>query len=209
ISPLEYNLDGSNFGAIRLPDDGCTPDTLPLTFPFSCDTVPEPDNSLPDMNGKFLFALTTSLGPDTPLQFVTTVDFTPTAGGGATADFTFQPLSLDVGATTTPREFVGEPIIYQDIAIDLEGNYEIDMGTVMVTGAANPVTGSDITATLVVHGSIVHMDAFCGQLTGDLISPLEYNLDGSEFAAMRLVDDDGSNPATLPTEFPFKCDMVD
>jgi hypothetical protein len=207
MSPLEYNLDGSEFGAIRLGDDGCTSDTLPLEFPFSCDTVPPPDTSLPDMNGTFLFALTTSLGPDTPLQFVTTVDFTPTAGGGGTADFTFQPLSLDVGATITPREFVGDPLAYPDIAIDADGNYEIDMGLVMVTGAANPVTGSDIQASLVVTGSIVHADAFCGELSGMLMSPLEYNLDGSEFAAMRLADD-GSNPATLPTEFPYRCDMV-
>ena len=209
MSPLEYDLDGSEFGALRLADDGCDPATLPTTFPFSCDMVPPPDPSLPDMNGTFLFALTTSLGPDTPLQFATTVEFTyDEASGGARADFTFQPLSLEVGETTTPREFVGEPLTYPDIPIDAEGNYEIDMGLVMVTGAANPVTGSDIEATLVVHGSIVHMDAFCGTLTGDLMSPLEYDLDGSEFAAVRLADD-GSDPTTLPTTFPFSCDAVE
>jgi hypothetical protein len=208
MSPLEFDLAGSTFGAIRLDDDGSDPAALPTMFPYRCNMVPPAEVTLPNVSGQFLFALETSLGPDLPLQFVTTIELSFTDDGGALADFTFQPLSLDVGATTTPREFVGEPLIFSDIAIDADGNYEIDMGLVMVTGAANPVTGSDIEAQLVVHGQIVHENAFCGELTGDLMSPLEYDLDGSEFAAMRL-DDDGSNPATLPTMFPYNCDAVE
>ena len=68
------------------------------------------DTGLINMDGKYLFALETSLGPDTPLQFVTTVSGMTIAPDGmtATADFSFQPLSLDVGGTTNPREFVGD-----------------------------------------------------------------------------------------------------
>jgi hypothetical protein len=208
-SPLEYDLTGSSFGAIKLMDDGMDPNTLPTTFPYRCDMVPPADTSLPDMTGTFLFALETSLGPDLPLQFATTITFTfDPDGGGATGDFSFQPLSLEQGQSLTPRMFVGEPLVYDGIAFDPDGNFTIDMGTVMVTGEANPVTGSDIVATLIVDGSIVHMDALCGELSGDLSSPLEYDLTGSSFAASRLMDD-GSNPDTLPTTFPYKCSMVE
>ena len=176
-------------------------------FPYRCNMVPPPDNTLPNVAGTFLFALETSLGPDLPLQFVTTIELEFTEDGGALADFTFQPLSLEQGQTLTPREFIGDSLTFEDIPIDPEGDYEIDMGLVMVTGMANPVTGSDIEATLVVHGSIVHEDALCGELTGMLMSPLEFDLAGSTFAAIRLADD-GSDPATLPTMFPYRCNMV-
>jgi len=207
LSPLEYDLAGSTFAAMRLLDDGSDPSTLPLIFPFNCGAVVPLDPSLPDMTGTYLWALETTLGPGLPLQFATTVKFKFGDDGTITADFSFQPLSLEQNEVTTPREFVGTPLVYNDIAFDADGNYAIDMGTVEVTGQANPVTGSDIVATLVVTGSIVHINAFCGQLTGDLTSPLEYDLVGSTFAATRLADD-GSDPTTLPLEFPFKCSTV-
>ncbi len=40
-----------------------------------------------------------------------------------------------------------------------------------------------------------------------LTNPLEFDLAGSTFAAQRLADD-GCTPDTLPTEFPYKCDML-
>ena len=81
------------------------------------------------------------------------------------------------------------------------------MGTVMVTGAANPVTGSDIVATLVVDGDILDANTMCGELSGEVSSPLVFDLTGSTFAASRLADD-GSDPATLPTMFPYKCSRI-
>jgi hypothetical protein len=205
MSPLEFNLAGSTFGALRLEDDGCTPETLPTAFPYKCSMVPPPGAD--DYSGTFLFALETSLGPDLPLQFVTTIAYTASAEGGGTMDVTFQPLSLTQMMVLTPREFVGEPITYEDIAVSPEGAFDIDMGLVMVTGEANPVTGSDIEATLIVHGNMVDENTSCGELEGMLMSPLEFNLAGSTFGAIRL-GDDGSNPMTLPTEFPWSCDMI-
>ncbi|NVB36673.1 hypothetical protein G6O69_02440 [Pseudenhygromyxa sp. WMMC2535] len=207
-SPLTYDLAGSTFAAIMLDDDGSDPASLPTEFPYRCDMVPPADPSLPDISGDFLFALVTTLDPETPLQFATHVDFSYAADGASgTAEFCFQPLSLDVGAKTEPREFVDEPLCYSDIAVDEAGAFEIDMGTVQVSGEANPITGSDIEATLVVSGDIVHVDAMCGELSGEVTSPLTYDLAGSTFGAMRLADD-GSDPASLPTEFPYRCDMV-
>ena len=212
LNPLQVDLAGSTWGAIRLMDDGSDPNTLPIEFPYKCDMVPPPPDpeepDFPDINGTFLFALETSLGPDLPLQFATTVFFDPSPdGAGGTAEFSFQPLSLNQGETLVPREFIGDPLVYSGIEVDAEGKYDIDMGLVMVTGMANPVTGSDIEATLVVHGEIRNMNQFCGELEGELMSPLQFDLAGSTFAAMRLADD-GSDPDTLPTEFPYACDML-
>ena len=205
MSPLEFDLAGSTFGALRLEDDGCTPGSLPISFPYKCSMVPPPDAD--DYSGTFLFALETSLGPDLPLQFVTTIVYTAAAEGGGTMDVTFQPLSLNQGETLIPREFVGEPITYEDIAVTAEGDFDIDMGLVMVTGAANPVTGSDIEATLIVHGDMLDENTACGELEGMLMSPLEFDLAGSTFAAVRLADD-GSDPMSLPTMFPYACDHI-
>ncbi len=165
-------------------------------------------DGVPDMTGIYLLALETSLVADSPLQFVTTVDMTVDADGmGATATFTFQPLSLGVGSLLEPREFVGIPLTFEDIAFDAGGNFEIDMGVVMVTGMANPITGSDITASLVLSGRIIHINALCGDITGEVTSPIQSDLVGSNFGMLRL-DDDGSDPATLPTMFPYQCDQV-
>jgi hypothetical protein len=163
---------------------------------------------LTDMSGVYLLALETALGPDIPLQFVTTVEMTVADDAqSATASFTFQPLALEMFSLTAPRTFVGEPLTFEGIVYDADGNYELDMGLVMVTGAANPITGSDIAATLVIDGHIVHVDAMCGTITGELMSPLTYDLAGSTFAMTRL-DDDGSDPATLPMMFPYRCNQV-
>lgn len=53
----------------------------------------------------------------------------------------------------------------------------------------------------------MHVDALCGDVTGMLTSPLQYDLAGSTFAAIRLADD-GSDPATLPTTFPYRCNQI-
>lgn len=130
-----------------------------------------------------------------------------TDAGGATASFSFQPLSLDQNGTTTPREFIGAPLVVPNVPINAQGELEIDMGMVMITGAANPVTGSDMEVTILLSGQVVHQNALCGAVEGDLLSPLEYDLTGSTFAAIRLADD-GSNPDTLPLVFPYECSTV-
>ncbi|GEM_PF-1005042 len=208
MSPLVFDLAGSTFGAIKLLDDGSDPETLPTVFPYRCDQVPPPDPTLPDITGTFLFALETSLGPDAPLQFATSIDFTYSeTGDSGTMDLCFQPLTLDQGSTTEPRVFVGDPLCYDGIPVDSEGEFDFDMGLIQVAGAANPITGSDIEATIEMSGSIVHPDALCGTVSGELMSPLVFDLAGSSFGAVRL-EDIGDDPTTLPTQFPYRCDQV-
>ncbi len=161
------------------------------------ETGPTPDVGIDteDISGVYLLALETKLGPGLPLLFVTTVDDWFSIEASAT--FTFQPLDLE-------HEFVGDPLVFPDVEVDANGEFVLDMGIVMVVGEANPITQSPITASLVLLGHVVNADTFCGDITGQLMSPLEYDLAGSTFAAIRLADD-GSNPATLPGMFPSKC----
>jgi hypothetical protein len=156
----------------------------------------------------YLFALQTSLGPDLPLLFVLDVDnVTPTvtpSGPASLADFTFQALSLEQGSTT-PGECIGELLQYDDVVIDLLGEFELDMGLVMVSGEANPITGGDVEATLQLIGHLVDPDAMCGDVQGMLTSPLEYDLVGSTFAAIPLPDGCESD---FPAVIPYVCSML-
>jgi hypothetical protein len=52
-----------------------------------------------------------------------------------------------------PREPIGDPLCFEGLAID-GGAFTIDAGVVMVTGMANPITGANITASLIMMGTI-------------------------------------------------------
>lgn len=155
-----------------------------------------------DVSGTFLMVVASSIAKDKPLQFLATQTFTPTADGGL-LDLTLQPLSLDSSSTTSPRLPVGDPIALEGIKVDAEGRYAVpeaedEFITVMVTGMANPITGSDIVTELRYAGFIQSADFICGNITGAVLVPLDYDLMGSTFAAIRVED---TSPASLPVPF--------
>jgi hypothetical protein len=147
------------------------------------------------VDGQYLFALQTTINPNLPLQWYATTDVDEAAG---TFTLTLQSLSLDEGSTTTPRELVGEVLTYTDIPVDPIG-FSFDLGTVMIVGAANPLTGSDIVATVMLQ-ALPGGDPICGTVTGMVSSPLEYDLVGSTFATVPVASVDD-----LPLEFPASC----
>ena len=154
--------------------------------------------TLADISGTHLFALSSTLSPATPLQFIATVE---TAADG-TLSFNFQPLSLNVGSTTEPRMFVGETITIPGIAVDESGGFALDFGAVGVVGAANPITGADIEATLAIQAAIQSEDLWCGSVTGQVTVPLDYDLVNSTFAAVRVA---ATDPASLPMDVLAAC----
>jgi hypothetical protein len=158
----------------------------------------------PILDATYLLAIETSLGPDLPLQFVLDVLNLVETDGGATADLLFRPLSLNQG-DITPGECVGEAILIEDVSFDPAGNFVVDMGLVMVSGLANPITGSDIETTITLYGHTVQPDAMCGDIEGMLVSPLEYDLSGSQFAAIPLAGGCDANPFPAPI---YKCSML-
>jgi hypothetical protein len=156
--------------------------------------------ALADVNGTFLFALSAVIDPTHPLQFFSTVTFTPEGMGGQLA-MDLQPLSLDVGSTTTPRQPIGDPLTLAATPVDAGGGFEIVVSEpLMVTGMANPITGSDIVATLTLKGAIQNEDVFCGTVTGMVTQPLMLDLMGSTFAAQRVGGVD-----MLPQEVLYAC----
>jgi len=140
---------------------------------------------LPSIAGEHLFAVAAVIDPAHPLQWLATVNQKDYAGG-ATLTVSLQSLALDPQSTTTPRTPVGEPRIIE-IGVDADGRFGIELGEVLVPGAANPITGSDIVTTLVLEGSIVNGDLWCGNAFGMVTQPLMLDLNGSTFAGTRIL----------------------
>ena len=159
-----------------------------------------------ELDGRFHLVLSTVVQYSTPLQFVGDITVTGNSTDGGTIDMTLFPLSLNVGSTTEPRELLDEPIVLTGIEVDPGGAFNADLGVVMVTGVANPVTGGDITATIILNGQLRDNDFFCGQISGEVMAPIMSDLTPSFFAASRVAEDI-MPPMGLPAEgeFPFRC----
>ena len=152
------------------------------------DTVLElEEGTVVDVTGTFYFTLRAVIATALPLQFIATTTFTETETGG-TLDVTLQALSLLVQETEEPREMVGDPIVLPTAEVDETGAFEVDLGEVSVIGSANPISGSDIVATLSLKGTIQSEDVFCGGVKGNITAPIKAPLSygDSSFAAVRL-----------------------
>jgi hypothetical protein len=163
----------------------------------SSESTTEP-TALPDITGDHLLAVSISLAPDTPLQYIATVVQSPD-GDGALLDVSLQPLTLDVGSTTSPRLPFGPAIDIDDVEVAADGTFEIVIPVLDVAGVTNPITGSDATAMdVVLTGQIVDEAFWCGTMDGDLTFPIESPLTGSTFAGTAFEDD-------LPLVFEWSC----
>ncbi len=153
--------------------------------------------ALADVTGTFHFSLAAIIAENTPLQFIATTTFTANDAGGGQVDIELQPLSLDFGATAVPREFVGE-VVSISFEVDDAGAFtDADLGEVAVTGAANPITGSDIVATLALTGAIQDENVYCGVVNGMVTVPANIDLTGSTFAAIRINPEDAMDTTAL------------
>jgi hypothetical protein len=151
------------------------------------------------IDGVYLVAVDTIVSPGLPLQFLGDVTAEIDAMGNGTITVVFQPLSLTQLSTTEPREEVGDAVT---IDADVSNfSFTLPFGETMVTGAANPITGADILADLDLLGQIRSEDAWCGTVVGEVLSPIQVNLMGSTFGAVRLAD-----RSERPQFFPCKCD---
>ena len=154
------------------------------------------------IDGVYLVAVNTVVSPGLPLQFIGEVTAEIDGMGNGTITVVFQPLSLEQGSTTTPREEVGEALTIDGDIADFA--FTLPFGETMVTGAANPITGSDIVADLALEGTIRSENAWCGTVTGEVLSPIQVGLEGSYFASTRLAD-----RSERPTHFACDCATVD
>ncbi len=136
--------------------------------------------------GAYFFAMRLIIAESTPLQFV----------GEAKADgevvaMTLTPLSLDLNSTDAPREEV-PPAIELTGDLDPDGVFRILASDLELPGNVNPITGSDIVATLRIEGAF-EGENICGRVSGMVTAPANIDLTGSTLSAIPY--DGGELPA--------------
>ncbi len=192
----EGDSTGAGSGSSESGDTGSGPGTtttVPGTSSSTTLPMPRPDlGGMQDIDGTYLLAVAAIIDPGHPLQYIARVQVS-----GGTMQLVLQPLSLAIGSTTEPRQPYGDPVAYEGILVE-GGCFTLDMGLVTAAGATNPITGSDITTTLVLEGCF-EGTFLCGTVSGFVSQPLQLDLTGSTFAAVE------ANPSMLPVEFPTSC----
>lgn len=205
--------DAATGGSMSTQSTTAGPD--PTTGPEPTTTGPEPTTTGPDptttgpepttggptgigITGDFLLAVSTTVDRSKPFQFIAR-NVVSEVDGQLVMSTCLQPLSLAQGKVTTPREPVGDPLCFADVPLG-GGTFMLDLGVVMIAGATNPITGSDIVASLVLSGTIQGEDAYCGTVSGMVVDPPVGLIDGSTFAAVRLTD-----PGVLPVPVVIDC----
>lgn len=147
------------------------------------------------VTGEYVLAISVTLAPTKPI--LSLADITSSAvDGGDDIAFSAQPLSASDRKTP-----VGASVALGPFPVGSDGSFRADLRGLEVTGAANPVTGGDITADVVLSGSLCgdgHF--FCGSVTGSVEKPVPLNLKGSTFTLTRL-----DTPASLPIRPAIDC----
>lgn len=149
------------------------------------DAGPCPAAEPSDVAPYYYVALSAMLANKKPIMFLGTLTWDGTSLG-----MTFQPLSADDHKTPA-----GDPITGGPFTVNEDGSFDADMGAIAVTGAANPISGSDIETLAVLHGEAGRfckpLDFICGTVTGTISKPDYLNgasLDGSFFTMTRMPD---------------------
>lgn len=137
----------------------------------------EPDS----VAGQYLLAISVTLAPGKPILALADVT-TPALGEGTGLSLDAQPLSAADRQTPVGDRIGGGPF-----PVNADGSFQADLPGLAVTGAANPVTGGNILADLVLSGSLCNdaQSFFCGTVTGRVTEPLPLDLAGSTFTLTR------------------------
>jgi hypothetical protein len=192
IRPIRARARLSLIGAVCALLAGC-PDSHGRFNEFA-DTVGTLDVNVPielllGASGSFLLAVSTVLGPTKPLQALIDVRVTLLADGTPALELRVQALSA---ADRTPLG----PVLTLQGTVNPDGSFEVDIPVLQLPGAANPVTGTDIAASLKLTGSLVSPGLLCGEVSGKVTAPLMVDLTGSTFGAIHIAT--GSTGAELP-----------
>jgi hypothetical protein len=131
-----------------------------------------------EIDGLYLFGLSTFLRPDYPILFAATVTYepaaSPTAAVAGQISLVLQPLYCKNEGGPMPnctRENVGSPLPTFVFDVAEDGRFSADLGNVTVAGDSNPVSGRDIVATLVLQGFVRERE-ICGGVTGQVSAPI-------------------------------------
>lgn len=171
------------------------------------DTTPEdttPDGSgceLPPLDpaGTFLLAVWVKAFPTKP-PLLLELTVTPT---DSTYTFSFQPLTNDFDVegevNPTPRLPAGEPVVVTGVAVT-DGDFTLTVEDVIISGEANPITGREIEADIILTGGFEHGNFACGGVDGAATRPTPVALRNSTFGMERTDD------VTTVTPVAINCD---
>ncbi len=169
--------------------------TEPSTSPVdgmgsSGETGADATTGTSSLDGEFFLAITaTPVAPTTPFQFLAEVK----VDAGAVA-MLLTPLSLEIASVDAPREPVPPPFEVSG-SISTDGSFGIEIPELSLPGPTNPITGSDIIASVTLEG-VISNDQICGRVSGMITSPASIDLTGSTLAGVRM---DGG-PLPLPED---------
>ncbi len=167
-----------------------TSDTAPADSSTTDDVIY--DIGAPD-GTTYLLGLVTPLDPSLPLQFLAEIELVD-----AELVISLQPLSLDQGSMTAPRQPVGDVLV--PVVDFMTPAFSAQLDDVTIPGAANPVSGDDIVGSITLIGSLAGAGAPCGRAEGMLTAPDELSLTGSTWAATSV-----AGPESLPDGFATSC----
>jgi hypothetical protein len=173
--------------------DGCRAGSAGCQEGFACssdnDTVGDcvPSGCIPptmagEIDGDYFFALTPAQSPTKPAPMIATV--TSTMGnGGIEMTLSMQPINAD--DRVTPE---GGPFTLGPFPIAADGSFDADWGSIVLPGATNPLTASELGATVPSwRGNFcVGSPLICGTLDGDITMPVMLNIDGTTWAMVPM-----------------------
>jgi hypothetical protein len=171
---------------------------------ISCET---PEGELPEpeqLSGQFLLSVSTTLGRDTPFLYLLDVQVERQDDA---YQITMSATPLSARDRTTPVGDASEP---QTFTVEPNGCFVSPPALFQVPGPANPILPVQATSELSFAGSVVSavrddegsVSFWCGQVNGRTVTPLPMPIDGSTFAATRVLDPDNLPPVVID------CDMT-
>lgn len=129
-----------------------------------------------DFDGDYLLSLVVMLSPDKPAPFRATLTNTE-----AEFSLSLQPLHADDRSSD-----VDSPFMLGPFALNMDGTFEADFGTITIPPDTNPVSGSELVADVVLLGKLCPADFLCGKANGMVTSPAPIPLDGSDWTMEKL-----------------------
>ena len=114
---------------------------------------------------------------------------------------------LKVGSTTVD-DTVGDPEVSASGTIS-GGMFSLDVGTVKISGSANPISGSDIQLDGATFESVINSkDEILAELDGQLVKPFMLDLSDkslSDICVFLRLSDGKTLPATPPGDAELRC----
>ncbi|MBM4358215.1 MAG: hypothetical protein FJ096_08890 [Deltaproteobacteria bacterium] len=185
------NAEGE-FEAFQDRYDTIHPSTTGAGGSSACETVAKAS----ELDGDYVFALSASLDPKSPVRFDAKVTTKQGAKGLELS------LALQAIDACDRKTLVGEVFDLGPFDVAPNGSFTAQFPPLEVTGLANPFSENPITAEVSLTGSLcAEGDSICGALDGDVTKPTKISLTGSNFRFERL-----TSPGSYPTEVKVDCD---